>query len=640
MATPATRPDTLVEPAAFPANGRRVVFYLYYDPRGIVDDYVPYKLSRLRPHTDHIFVVVNGSLTDEGRARLEDVADTVWERENSGFDVWGYKSALEQFGAERLEEFDELVLMNYTWFGPVGDFAPVFERMDERSVHFWGMTEHREVVPNPYTRKGRLPGHIQSHWIAVRRPMFTSARFREYWATMPKISSYVDSILSHESRFTEHFESAGWVKEVAFPEADYASQHAAFDNADRLLLDGCPVLKRRPFFHYPLYLDKEAILGRRLLEIAADRGYPVEMALQNLARNTEPRILNTNASLFRVLSDHVAEYDESKPPRVAAIVHIFYEDMTEELLDRLDLLPVDYDLYVTTTDEEKAAVIEASIASRPAGRVRRFEVRVLPSNRGRDLSAYFIACRDIAGSSDYDLIVKIHSKKTVQSSPNIGAYFKDQQIDNLLSSKAYAANVLGLFQREPGLGLVFPPTVHFGHPTLGGAWFENKEGSAALAESLGIRVPLDDVSPLAPMGAMWVCRPAALRLMTDVEWDYGDYAHEGDHRDGSLAHIQERLVTYAAGELGFHVRTIANRDHTEISHAFLEYKYDQLGATLPGTAMEKVQVMRGRGLTKTAVTFAKSYLVSHYPRMSRAIMVFPYRPARSVYRWLRRRGRP
>ena len=48
--------------------------------------------------------------------------------------------------------------------------------------------------------------HLQSHWIAVRRAMFTSAEFREYWDTMPMITTYVESILGHETRFTHHFE--------------------------------------------------------------------------------------------------------------------------------------------------------------------------------------------------------------------------------------------------------------------------------------------------------------------------------------------------------------------------------------------------------------------------------------------------
>ena len=76
-----------------------------------MDDYVPYKLARLRDHADSIIVISNGDLTDESRSKLADVADEVWERENVGFDVEGYKWALAKFG-ERASEFDELILMN------------------------------------------------------------------------------------------------------------------------------------------------------------------------------------------------------------------------------------------------------------------------------------------------------------------------------------------------------------------------------------------------------------------------------------------------------------------------------------------------------------------------------------------------
>ena len=171
----------VVEPAQFPADGRRVVFYLLHDNRGDVDDYIVYKLSELRPFAEHIFVVVNGELTAEGRARLDAVADTVWVRANVGFDVWGYKTAMEQFGLDRLAEYDELILMNYTWFGPVRSFAPLFERMDQVPGHFWGLTDYGEEIPNPYTRTGILHRHIQSHWIAVRRTMFTSAQWQCAW---------------------------------------------------------------------------------------------------------------------------------------------------------------------------------------------------------------------------------------------------------------------------------------------------------------------------------------------------------------------------------------------------------------------------------------------------------------------------
>ena len=621
----------------FRPDGRRVIFYLFYDPRGEVDDYIPYKLERLRQSADHIFVVVNGTLTEAGRATLESVADTVWQRENVGFDVWGYKTALEHFGQERLAEYDELILMNYTWFGPVRPFEPVFERMNELEVDFWGITEHEAVDPNPYLPDSVMDAHIQSHWIAARRSLFTSDAWVAYWRAMPMITSYSDSILSYESNFTYHFEQLGFTKAVAFPAENYSSMHAAFDNAQELLDDGCPVLKRRPFFHDPLYLDRQAIIGRWLFNSAGAFGYPTELILGNMAKHAQPKVLNTNVSMLEILPEVEIAYDRTAPFRIAAIVHIFYDDMTDELLDRLVTLPSHFDLYVTTSDEEKAASIRAVIEARADASIDNHEVRVLASNRGRDITGFYIGARDVLLSDEYDLIVKIHSKKTVQDGPNAGSFFKRQQLDNLLNSPGYAANLLGLFQRERGLGAVFPPTIHIGYPTLGGAWFDNKSAAEKLSKRLGIHVPLDDISPLAPFGSMFVVRPEALRILSEVEWEYDQYGSESEYADGSLAHVQERMVAYAMGELGYHARTVANAEYAAISHTYLEYKLDQIGASIGGYAIDQVHTVRSREWQDTSdpLQYAKVFLYRRHPRIAKNMSVV-YQPFRSAYRLGRR----
>ena len=609
-----------VEPAEFRAGGRRVIFYLYYEPRGIVGDYVPYKLERLRPFADTIVVMSNGPLTDEGRRTLESVADYVWTRDNVGFDVWGYREALEKFGEDKLTEYDELILMNYTWYGPVRPFEPVFERMEATKVDFWGITEHGGAPYNPFdVNLGPLPPHIQSHWIAVRPRLFLSDAWREYWRDMPMITSYIGSVMNHESRFTDHFGALGFTHEVAFPPENYPTVHPAFDSALKLIEDGCPVLKRRPFFHDPLYLDSNAVVGRWLMHAAADGGYPVDMILADVVRSAEPRVLNTNASLLEIMPDTDISYDPTVPLKLAAIVHIYYEEMADELLTGVSYLPEPFDLYITTTSAEKARHIEKVISERADPLIKHHEIRILPSNRGRDLSAFFVACRDVLLTGGYDLIFKVHSKKTVQRDSHIGDFFKRQQLDNILHSPGYVANLVALFQQHPGLGLVFPPTIHMAFPTLGGAWFANKEPTAALNKRLGIRVPLDDISPLAPMGAMWVVRPEAIRLITEVNWDYTDYFAETEHRDGGLAHVQERILAYAAAELGYHPRTVANTEFAAISHTFLEYKLDQIGAAAPGTAQWQVGYFRNGGLAIEGgvFRFARTYLNLRHPKVSR-----------------------
>jgi len=620
---------------------KRVIFYLFYDKRGEVDEYIPYKLEALRPFADHLFVIVNGDLTEGGRATLEAVADTVWQRENVGFDVWGYKEALSHFGRDRLAEYDEIVLMNYTWFGPVRPFAPLFERMEATGADFWGVTDYGEETPNPFTKKGILHRHIQSHWIAVRPRMFLSPEWEEYWRTMPPITTYLESVLNHESRFTHHFEQCGFTSAVAYPEAEYPTQHPALLNADLLLDDGCPILKRRPFFHYPPYLDQHAVIGRWTIDRAEHYGYPVRMMWQNLARNSPPKTLNADAAMLEILPDVDVSYDPSNPLRLAAIIHIFYEDMTDELLDRAVLLPSPVDVYITTTDAEKAATIETIIRERADERIARSEVRVLPSNRGRDLSAFFIACRDVLRSGAYDLIVKIHSKKTVQDSFNAGRYFKLQQLDNVLNSAGFAANAVALFQKEPGLGMVFPPMIHIGYPTMGRGWYGNRPRTEELCEELGIRVPLDEISPLAPYGCMWMVRPEALRLMTDREWRYDEYAPPSQHRDGSLAHVQERLIAYAAAELGYHVRTIGSAEQMAISHTALDFKLDQMGATMPGYPIDQIQFLHRAGWLGYGgiVALTRVYLKLNHPRIARALKPLD-RPARTLHHWLWRLRHP
>ena len=109
-----TKTDELIpaQPRAassFPADGRRLLIYVVYDRRGEVEDYIPYALRELRRQHQHIIAVVNGKLTAAGRQKLDSVCDEVVERENSGFDIWGYKFGLEQM-ADRIAEFDEIVL--------------------------------------------------------------------------------------------------------------------------------------------------------------------------------------------------------------------------------------------------------------------------------------------------------------------------------------------------------------------------------------------------------------------------------------------------------------------------------------------------------------------------------------------------
>ncbi len=578
----------------FPADGKRLLIYVVYDRRGDVEDYIPYALTHLRDHCDRILVVVNGLLTDAGRAVLAPVADEIIVRENRGYDIWGYKTGLDTVG-HAIAEFDEVVLANDTWFGPVRPFGPVFERMDSHELHFWGMTDHVRVEPNPFTRKDYLAYHLQSYWLAVRSEMFLSEEWRAYWRDLPAMDSYSDAVVKHEAVFTERFTGYGFSGEVAFPTLTDGIENHAVLYAEQLIDEGCPTLKRRPFFQSPPYLDHLGVVARWTLDSAARHGYPMELIATDLARNVRPRTLNADAALMNVLSadSHPGGSDSTAELRVVVIAHIFYDEMTDEILEKAELLPGGYDLVVTVPEEEKAQRIRAVIARRPARGA--WEVRVVESNNGRDQSAFLIGCRDVILSDRYDVIVKVHSKRTPQDESNASSHFRRQQWENLLCTRAYVSNVLELFRAQPRLGLAYPPMVHIGYGTMGHAWWANRPAFLEMCKRLNIRVPVDEGSPLAPYGSMYFARPAALRLLAEHEWEYRDFGPEDAYVDGGLAHVLERMPSYAAGERGYYTRTIANPEYAAISHSVLDYNLDQMSSTMPDTTMHQIDFLKRLG---------------------------------------------
>jgi rhamnosyltransferase len=590
------------------------VIYTMYDRRGGVEDYVLHALRGLRPHAAKLVVVVNGDLDSAARARVEGVCDLLILRPNTGIDIGAQRDALLQLGDE-VRAFDELLLTNDTWYGPVGDFAALFARMDAQAVHFWAMTAHAAASPHPLTLTDSVPYHLQSYWIAVRKGMLASADWSAYWSALREPRDYRDAVLQHESRFTDHFRSLGFVSAAAFDADSYTTDNPSLWEPTRLLDDGCPILKRRVLFHAPLALDRRAVVGRWVIERLLGAGYPAAALWGDLARNVQPKVLNTVAATLDILPlTDTGDYNMEAPLRVVVIAHIFYEEMTDEILDRADRLPGPYDLVVTTPTSQKADAIRAAVARR-ASPPARVDVRVVDSNDGRDQSAFLIAARDVLLSGDHDIVVKLHSKKTPQDGFNIGRHFAAQQFDNLLGSAGYAANVLALFQRNPEVGIAYPPAIHIGYPTLGQGWWANKPGFTRLAAALGIRVPLDDSSPLAPFGSMYFARPEALKPLLKREWRYEDFGGADQYRDGGLAHILERMPSYAAGEAGFVTRTLLTTDYAEISQPALEFDLDQMTALVPATTEEQFDALRrvGHFGTGRARDFLRMYIRSRWP---------------------------
>lgn len=226
---------------------KRLCIYFFYDKDGIVDDYVSFFLEAIKKYYDKTYVVVNGHINKEGIEKIQPYVEDIWCRENMGLDAWAYKFALEKIGYECIKKYDEILLTNFTCFGPIFPLEEMYSTMDKRNCDFWGLTAH-PIVKSPSDTEI----HIQSYFISYRTNILKSSVFKKYWDKLPEINSYQDSVYKHELVQTLYFCSYGFIQDSYIPISKYISetpQNAILTCADRQLIeDRCPFFKRRLFY--------------------------------------------------------------------------------------------------------------------------------------------------------------------------------------------------------------------------------------------------------------------------------------------------------------------------------------------------------------------------------------------------------
>jgi lipopolysaccharide biosynthesis protein len=561
---------------------RRAVLFSFYDDEGIVDDYVVYFLKELRKFSDRTLFYSNGPLATGAEAALQGIVDEIIIRKNEGFDVWAHKEGLENIGFDRLGDYDEMLMVNHTCYGPIFPFSELFAEMEKRDCDFWGVTAHKEMATNPFTGDGILPYHLNANFLAIRRRMLTSRDFRTYWENIAPIKTYEQAILEHESLFTERFSKLGYKPDVYLSADRYGSHYPAILDLDETLIDRNPLFKRRALFSDPRFMEHYAGDIPRALKILRETSdYDENLIWRNVLRSTELRNLNTNAALTSVLPDVRLKQDAAPPKcgRIAVCAHIYYTDMLPEMLALAENIPVPYDFIATTNTEAKRKEIEE--AARRAIGVDKVIVRVVEQNRGRDMSSLFITCRDLFLDDTYELVCRIHSKKSPQVASTQGSLFKRHMFENLLNSKGYVSNVIDMFHDNPWIGVALPPLIHISYWTMGHAWYSNRKKTNEIKELLGLKVSFDQYTPVGAIGTNFWFRPRALRKLFEHKWQWTDFNAEPRHIDGGLAHALERIISYVAQDAHYTTQQILSSHQAGQNYAMLEYKLQRLQAALP-----------------------------------------------------------
>lgn len=240
--------------------------------------------------------------------------------------------------------------------------------------------------------------------------------------------------------------------------------------------------------------------------------------------------------------------------RIAVICHLHYYDTIENYFTYIKEIPKEMDIYITYSDR---AVRDKILVCAGLYHVKVNMVR--KENRGRDMSALLVTCRERI--LEYDYVCFLHDKKEKRVEEK---EFTDKWIrelwENMIGSSNYIYNIINLFDKNPQLGLLVPPKPRSREQEgfYINEWYSNYENTCKLANEMNINCNLDKEKPPISLGTVFWCRVEALEKLLNRQWRYSDFEEEPLPPDGTLSHAIERIFSYVAKDAGFDTAMVLN----------------------------------------------------------------------------------
>lgn len=237
-------------------------------------------------------------------------------------------------------------------------------------------------------------------------------------------------------------------------------------------------------------------------------------------------------------------------PSIAAVVHVYYDDLIDEVCAHLARIPYRFSGYFAVRNADMIGAIKSSLARHGADCDAHFAVT---PNRGRNFGGFLVEFRKAVRT--HDLCLHIHTKKSLRTGEEQRGW-REHLYDGLLGNQTKVATIISRFAEDPRVGLVFP-TTYTGMPVWCHHWLRTSGRVEEISRMLGISgMPRRGLIDF-PIGSMFWARTTAIAPLLHFEWRYEHFEQEPMDDDGTMAHVIERMMGSLCNATGY--------DYLEIS---------------------------------------------------------------------------
>jgi len=261
-----------------------------------------------------------------------------------------------------------------------------------------------------------------------------------------------------------------------------------------------------------------------------------------------------------------------KNKKILVVIYLYYETTIGEYIDYIKNVPQDVQLLLATSEEKTALHIKERLKE-----IRKDYQILVKENRGRDISALLVSCRQEILKSEY--ICFVHDKNISRNyTQDDVAHFIECMWENTLGSEDYIYNVIDLLERESNVGVLLTPEPLSTNLScfIENTWYGDFDITCQLTKRLGLNCKLLKEDKPVSVGTAFWAKTEALKKLFDVEWKYEDFDEEPLANDGTISHAIERCFSYVANDAGFDTGIVMSNQFAAERIAYLQNKMTQV----------------------------------------------------------------
>lgn len=514
---------------------KNLTLLVTHDATHRLEEYVRFYCEKLLETPCEVLLILNGKFDEESKQFLKTNKIPYIERENRGYDFGAWKDGLHFIGREKISQFDNLLLLNDSVFGPFFSLKEIIEKMSAETIDFWGITKHPKMSPNVKYE------HLQTYFICFKKRILNSNIFYDYWKNLKEPATFNKAvqieIFLTNFFYTKGFSYKSYINEdiILKKETPNITIFSALDT----IKYGSPFVKKKIFtsdFNILKEYGAVNIPNDIVNFILLNTDYPTELIKRYLIRVLPPSQYKNLFSLNFIGENHCCHRKwRSHEKKVALIFYVYFEELLDKCCNYINSFEKKDKIVIVSPKKELLNLYKKELEDR----YPEFEVRT-QENRGRNEAAYFITCRDIL--KEYDYVCLCHDKKLTHLPQLIGEVAFDHCLKNCLGSPQQVNSIINILEQNVDIGMLTPPIFHISvWKDLNLIPYGRNEKECKLFLKINFPDIPFDKNPLSPYGSVFWVRKGALTSLLKLNLKLTDLPAEPLPVDGTFLHTLERL---------------------------------------------------------------------------------------------------